>query len=356
MRTGWPAFGVPALVTVLAVAVIGCGGGGGVEQTPAATPTTLPGGTTTPEVTAQGTQTSEQIRAVQRLDDLAHLVQLACLDTNGDGTIDGGDTDPNALSDITGDGMVNEGDLALVRELQFTLPNGKPQGCVNGRGPGPDWQVSKPPDLNCAAGERGVLLLGVGGGAVDLAMPHNAAGARWMVEELSGKLGVPAQVASVAPGLVGTSQPQPDAEHWAFLFLSQRLREQPCLKTVILGHSHGGVLATATAARLEEAGLGRQILLTVLIDRVTYLYGGDTTSLPQSSPVFNVYLPVPGQEIAGAVIDQPNVENFDASGLQAPEQGDQGGELKPANHTTIDNSPDVLREVEQRVETALRGS
>jgi hypothetical protein len=292
---------------------------------------------------------SEQLRAVRRFNEQAELVQLACLDVNGDGVVDGNDADPNALPDITGDGRVNESDLALLGEAQLSLPNGKPQECAAGSGPDPDWQVSAPPNLDCAAGQQGVLLLAVGGGAVDLALLDNAAGARWMVEELSGALDVPAQIASVAPGLNATSAPQPDAERWAFAFLSQRLREQPCLQVAIVGHSHGGVLATATASRLEEAGLGGQILLTVLIDRATNLYAGDTTSIPQSSPVFNVYLTAPGQEIAGAAIDQANVENFDASGLRAPERGEEGGALAPITHTTIDNSEDVLREVEARV-------
>ena len=295
---------------------------------------------------------SEQLRAVRRFNDQADLVQLTCLDVNADGLVDANDADPATLPDISGDSAVTESDLALVREAQLTLPNGRPQDCAGG-GPNPDWQVSAPPDLDCAAGERGVLLLAVGGGAVDLARLNNAAGARWMVEELSGALGVPTQIASVAPGLYGTAEPQPDAERWAFAFLSQRLQEQPCLKAVILGHSHGGTLATATASRLEEAGLGGQVLLTVLIDRVTHLYSGDTTSIPQSSTVLNVYLPAPGQEVAGGVIDQSNVENFDASGVEAPEHGEEGGALGPANHTTIDNSPDVLREVKARVVLAL---
>jgi hypothetical protein len=296
---------------------------------------------------------SEQIRAVQRFNDQADLVQIACLDVNGDGSVDASDADSAALPDITGDGIVNESDLAIVRSVHFTLPNGRPQGCKNGRGPSPDWQVSAPRPLNCDAGEQGVVLLGVGGGAVDLATLDNAAGARWMVEEVSGKLNLSKQIASVAPGVNGSSQPQPDAEAWAFAYLSERLKEQPCLRTVLLGHSHGGTLATAVASRLEEAGQGGQILLTVLIDRVTFLYAGDTTSMPQNSPVFNVYLPAPGQDISGVEIDQPNVENFNASGLKAPQHGEMGGQLTPITHTTIDNSEDVLKQVELAVVRAL---
>ncbi len=291
----------------------------------------------------------EQIRAVRRFNERADPVQLACLDVNGDSAVDTNDADPAALPDITGDGLVNDSDLSVVRQVQFALPNGRPADCADGAGALPDWQVSEPPTLDCQTNDRGVLLLAVGGGAVDLATLHNAAGARWMVEELAADLDVPAQIASVAPGLNGTSEPQPDAEDWAFAFVSERLRERPCLKVVLLGHSHGGTLATAVAYRLEQNGQGGQILLTVLIDRVTCLYFGDTTSIPQSSPVFNVYLPAPGQDIAGHEIDQANVENLDASGMKAPERGELGGPLTPVNHTTIDNAKDVLREVANRV-------
>ncbi len=296
---------------------------------------------------------SEQLKAVQRFIDQADLVQIACLDANGDGVVDSADAGSPGLPDITGDGAVDEHDLAVVRSVQLSLPNGRPD-CSNGKGPDPDWQISAPPELNCDdPNAKGVLLLAVGGGAVDLALLGNAAGARWMVEETSVVLNMPKQIASVAPGLNGTGQPQPDAETFAFEFLSQRLTEQPCLKVVLLGHSHGGTLVTAVASRLEAAGQGGQILLTVLIDRVTWVYAGDTTSLPQSSPVFNVYLPAPGQENAGHEIDQPNVENFDASGLKAPEHGEEGGALKAVNHTTIDNSEDVLKQVELAVVKAL---
>ncbi|MDZ4278550.1 MAG: hypothetical protein U1B78_05370 [Dehalococcoidia bacterium] len=278
------------------------------------------------------------------------------MDGNGDGRIDAADANPATLPDITGDAVVDGQDTSLVGDVEFTLHDGGVAGCEDGRGPDPDWQVSAPPKLDCAAGERGVLLLAVGGGAVNLAVPDNAAGARWMVEQLSDELDVPTQIASVAPGLNGTSEPQRDAERWSFAYLSQRLREQPCLAVVLLGHSHGGVHATATASRLEEAGLGEQIALTVLIDRVTGLYAGDTASLPQSSRVFNVFLPPGADVIIGAAIDQPNVENWDAAGAEAPERGEEGGPLRPANHSTIDNSPAVLEEVKERVAAVLSGA
>jgi hypothetical protein len=288
----------------------------------------------------------EQLRSVERFNEQAGLLQVACLDVNDDGKVDSGDADPALLPDVTGDGRTDEEDTAIVENLALGLPSGRPVGCDEGRGPDADWQISEPPELDCLDPEaKGVLLLAMGGGAANLRTLDNAAGARWMVEELSGELDMPKQIASVAPGLNGTANPQPDSEEWTFSVLSQELQARPCMKVMLLGHSHGGALATSVAARLEEAGLAEQILLTVLVDRVTELYGGNSTSLPQSSLVFNIYLqPKPG-EVVGRAIDQENVENLDASGLLGPERGEEGGDLTPVTHTTIDNSEDVWERV-----------
>ena len=47
----------------------------------------------------------------------------------------------------------------------------------------------------------------------------------------------------------------------------------------------------------------------------------------------------------GAPRDAPYAENWDASGEKGPENGDQGGPLKPVNHTTIDNSESVKQRI-----------
>jgi hypothetical protein len=298
----------------------------------------------------------EQLRSVRRFNEQTELRQVACLDINVDGAVNAGDADAGEIPDVTGDGATTESDRSLLREVDFPVPDRAALDCDDGRGPNADWQVSAPPDLDCAAGERGVLFLAVGGGAVNLGNLENAAGARWMVENLSSELedlGVPTQIASVAPGLNGTDPAQPNAERWAFLFLAQRFREQPCLGAVLLGDSHGGVLVTALAAQLETAGLSDRLWLTVLVDRATALYSGDTASIPQASPVFNVFLPPAPNEIRGSAIEQANVENWDASGATAPEHGEEGGELQSVNHSTIDNSAAVLEEVRRRVIAAV---
>lgn len=291
-----------------------------------------------------------QLPAVRELVARSRLVRIACLDANGDGHVDASDADPALVTDLTGDGMVDDADLELVRSAELALPAGKPPECGSGQ-PAPDWQVSPPAAVDCARGRGGLIVIGVGGGAVELRNPAAAAGARWMLGELGEELSdrdVPHQLISVAPGLNGTEQPQPDAERWAAAYLELQLRRAPCLRAVLLGHSHGGVLVTAVAARLEQAGLGDRVLLAVLIDRAAVLYAGDTQSVPQAIPVLNVYQTNDGM-LRGAPIEQANVENWDASGEKGPANGDRGGRRKPVNHTTIDNSRAVLDAVTERV-------
>ena len=54
--------------------------------------------------------------------------------------------------------------------------------------------------------------------------------------------------------------------------------------------------------------------------------------------------------------NQPNVENWDASGEEGPSKGDQGGDLKAIDHGNIDNSPDVLDRIKDEVLEAVCGA
>ena len=290
-----------------------------------------------------------QLPAVERLVARSRLVRIACLDSNGDGWVDAADAGAG-LQDITGDGAVDDGDREVLRRVSLRLPAGRPPECAGGH-PAPDWQASPPADADCARGESGLLVLGVGGGAVELSNTKAAAGMRWMLEEIGDDLsarGVPHQLLSVAPGLGGTEQPQPDAETWASTYLSAELARRPCLRAVLIGHSHGGVVVTAVASRLEQAGLDDRVLLAVPVDRVTVLYAGDSASMPQTVRVFNVYQTNDGL-LPGAPIEQANVDNWDASRVRAPADGERGGRLRSVNHTTIDNSEAVLGKIRERI-------
>jgi hypothetical protein len=296
---------------------------------------------------------SKQLQAVKEFNEEAPLVRIACLDLNDDGRIDAVDADPTKLPDLTGDGKVDGDDAALVSELSLPLPEGRPDNC--NKMPEPDWQVTSPPAPTCAPGEAHVLVMGVGGGVAELAEIEHAAGARWMVTQLGNLLdavAVPKQLASVAPAVHVTDVPHATSEAWSVAFISFRLNQDPCLYVTLLGHSHGGAWATAVASRLEEGGFGQRILLTALIDRVTYLYSGDTASIPQTSPVLNIYL-ANGEALVGQAFNQPNVENWDATDVMAPAEGEEGGPLEPARHTTIDNSDVVLQAIGLRMLGAL---
>jgi hypothetical protein len=293
--------------------------------------------------------TPTEVSAVESFQQNSELIRIACLDVNSDGQLNASDAVQSRASDITGDGKVDESDLSVIRQTNLTVPGGRPKDCGS-RHP-TDWEVGPPAAIDCSVGRGGFIILGIGGGGVDLSTSTDAAGVRWMQVEISKvltALAVPNQLISVSPGLAGTEAPQPDAETWTATYVEQQLEAYPCLRVILLGHSHGGTGVTAIASRLENAGFAKQIGLSVLIDRVTVLYAGDTTSIPQSSLVFNIYLST-DEEIKGHEIDQPNVENWNATHTLAPEHGEQGGALMPVTHTTVDNSLAALDQIVVRI-------
>ena len=285
----------------------------------------------------------------------SQLVRIACLDVNNDGSVDIADADPQELVDITGDGAVDGADLEVIQGTDISLPGGKPAACASGQ-PIPDWQISPPAAVDCMAGERAVLVLGAAGGGFD---PNNgldgtsiAVGIRWMqvnIEEALDSQGIPAQLASLTPGLGSAGQPALDAEAWARTYLAAELARTPCLEVVMIGHSYGAMLVKAVAERLEEAGLSDRILLTILVDPIPFLYQGTVVAMPQVSPVFNVYQTNDTFFPHWHPVDQPNVENWNASGEFAPKDGDRGGPLMPVIHTTMDNAQGVSDRINSEV-------
>jgi hypothetical protein len=122
-------------------------------------------------------------------------------------------------------------------------------------------------------------------------------------------------------------------EAWLTHAVSVYLQRFPCLRVVMLGHSHGAITVVDIASRLE-ADYADRFIVGVSLDRVEFGYGGDKTSYPQRVPVFNIYeTNDPSGLLQGTPRDQPNVENWDASGETVDD--------KPVVHTTIDNAPSV---------------
>lgn len=344
------------LALLVSVAALACQGDSTRENTttPGAATPSLQASPTSPEPTSS-TSTNERRARVQALIDRSQLLQVACLDVNHDERVDAGDADSNELPDITGDGAVDEADRDVVRGVDFSLPDGRPPGCADGH-PTPDWQVTSPAVLDCGAGEAGVVILGGSGGGAPgpgrgLADPASASGLRWITVQIESALaaeGVASQLVVLTPGFNGTDGKALDAEAWALSYLRVALTTTPCLRVILIGHSFGGAMVETVALRLEVDGLGDRIILTVLIDSFNALYPGDREAMPQSSPVFNVYQ-TNDPLLRGRQIEQPNVENWDASAELAPEFGDAGGDaLVPVLHTNIDNSQAVADRVWER--------
>lgn len=280
----------------------------------------------------------------------ATFVQIECYDRNGDRVIDAADAaDPSQLPDLNADGARDDADAAFFRGVSIPLDPAKQDSACQGKNKdwGPEYLVahnSSPATVDCAQGPA-VLLLGVGGGVANL-KTNAAEGVRSIVDGLQQALadrGV--QTISVISGesVVAATNVHSSMEDWLTNATRVYLDRYPCLRVAIVGHSHGAVSAEVVSSRLEGA-YGPRFIEVVNVDRSTVLYLGDTQSWPSSVRVLNIY-ETTDSTLPGAPRDGANIENWDASGEKAPENGDKGGAIKPVNHTTIDNSDAVKQRI-----------
>ncbi len=282
----------------------------------------------------------------------ATFSQLACLDVNGDHRLNGDDAaDASKAPDFNADHDHDDQDAAFLRGIDIALDPAKQQeACSQGSNRAPEYLVAhgyfKPSDVSCGAGKRAVLLVGVGGGVVNLKEREDAAGVRSMIDGLQqayDKRGDQTIGVLAGPAIVGAQNVHGSMEEWLTHAVAVYLDRYPCLRVLLLGHSHGAVTVDVVASRLEGRYASR-IIEVVEVDRVTALYTGDTQARPRQVRAFNIY-EHNGGVLQGAAYDSPNAENWDASGEQAPKDGDKGGPLQPVNHTTIDNSKSVKQRI-----------
>lgn len=282
----------------------------------------------------------------------ATFSQIACLDKNEDGRINDADAaDPSKLPDFNADGDRDEDDAAFVRGVDIAL-NPDVDACSGKQEPeyavAHDYFASS--DVNCADGTKAVLLLGVGGGRVNLREKTDAAGIRKIIDALH-KAYDDRNVKTInvlaGPAVEGAQNAHSAMEQWLTHATRVYLDRFPCARLVAVGHSFGGVTADVVGARLEGEYAGR-IIAIVDVDRVEALYQGDTGSRPQQAPVFNIY-ETNDPVLRGKPYDSPNAENWDASGERGPSNGEQGGEQEPVRHTTIDNSEPVRERIVDEV-------
>lgn len=285
----------------------------------------------------------------------ATFSQLACLDNNDDNRISAEDSQPSGdVPDFNADDERDEQDTAFLQGVDIPLdPNRDKAPCEGDAKGAPEYLVAhgyfKPSDVSCDDGEEAVLLVGVGGGVVNLREQDDAAGVRRMIDALQQEyddrdvqtIGVIA-----GPAIVGAINVHGAMEQWISHAVRVYLERFGCLRVVLLGHSHGAVTADVAGAALEGE-FGERIIAVVSVDRVEQLYIGDLQSRPVSAPVFNLYETTDG--LRGAPYESPNVENWDATAEEGPSEGEEGGELEPVTHTTIDNSKSVRERVVDEV-------
>jgi hypothetical protein len=282
----------------------------------------------------------------------ATFSQLACLDANGDHRLNGDDTaDLSKVPDFNADHDHDAQDASFLQAIDIALDPAKQQeACSQGSNRAPEYLVAHgyfaPSDVSCDGGKRAVLLAGVGGGVVNLKEREDAAGVRSMIDGLQqayDKRGVQTIGVIAGPAIVGAQNVHGAMEEWMTHAVQVYLDRYPCLQVLLLGHSHGAVTADVVASRLEGRYAAR-IIEVVDVDRVDALYTGDTQSRPKQVRVFNIY-EHNGGVLQGAPYDAANADNWDASGEQAPKDGDKGGPLQPVIHTTIDNSKSVKQRI-----------
>jgi hypothetical protein len=293
----------------------------------------------------------------------ATFAQLACLDVNGDNRVNDGDAaNPSKLPDFNADRSRDDDDASFLRGVDIELDPARDKSVCNAKDKkSPEYLVAhgylSPSDVSCdEPGDKAVLLLGIGGGAVNVREKDDAAGVRKAVDELM-KAYDDEDVQTIGviagPAIGGAIRPHGAMEQWLTNAVRVYIERFPCLQAVVVGHSHGAVVADVIGAGLEDQYADR-IHAVVDIDRVEELYiDGDTQSRPDRVFVFNIFLS--HEPASTKEYNAPNAENWDASNVNAPSEGEEGGDPARPTHTTIDNSKDVHdRIVEEVVERPLQ--
>ena len=279
----------------------------------------------------------------------ATFSQLACLDKNGDHRLNAADAaDLSSVPDFNGDRKHDANDAAFFTGIDLEMdPAAQADVCKKGSAIGPEDEVAhgyfEPSNVSCANNAHPVLLVGVGGGVKSLRDKGDAAGIRSVIDGLQKSYdarGVDTIAVIAGPAMSGAMQPNTAMETWMTNAVRVYFDRYPCIRAVLVGHSHGGVTVDVIAAHLEDRYVARFIDV-VELDRNEYFYSGDTTSKPTQVHVLSIFETTSGILKGVPYLGAPNAELWDASNELGPENGDKGGALKPVTHTTIDNAQAV---------------
>lgn len=268
----------------------------------------------------------------------------------------GGETLLLACTDLDADGVLTSADRPEFGDLTIQLD---PAIACARPGRSADFYTGTPSDeriYSCDAVPPPALIVAVGSAGSDLLDPSSgeSMGVLQIVNDLqsradeAGLATIP--ILSVS-AIFGADPPQRSLELFLSQEIARRLEQMPCLRAVILGHSHGGATVTAVTAALDAEYARRTY--GVLIDRTTALYDRPETEYPQSIPLLNVYQLNEGWH--GIALNRPNVYDIDQSYERAPiaPSDDGGGRVAGVSHKTLDDSPGVQRLVVDAVMTWL---
>ncbi len=266
--------------------------------------------------------------------DSAHGVEsrlIACGDRNNDGVLDAGDGD-----DLAGVTIPLNANACAAEYGRADLLEAPPTAALTCDG------ANAPMIIVAAASAGSTLRDSTEGESTGLITIVNA------LQERATRAGIASQAIVVAPAIFGAEPPQTGMERWVENDLRHRLDALPCLRAVLIGHSHGGVTVTSVTSALDSRYGSR--MFGVLIDRTIALYDRDATEMPATTPLLNFYQLNEGWH--GVPLALPNVIDIDESAEHAPVAlSDGGGGDALVSHKTLDDSPGV----EQRIEDAVMG-
>ncbi len=260
------------------------------------------------------------------------IVQLlSCLDSNHDGHLDGADGPEFA-------------------GLEVTLA--PPKACNDPAHHADFFIGAQTAGYACGGAHDPLLIVAIASGGSDLldASAGESMGVLDIVNALrasAAAAGIGTETLLAASAIFGVDDfPQTHMSLFIEEQVRARLASMPCLRAVLIGHSHGGVTVTSATQGLEATYAAR--MYGVIIDRTDVIYDRPAPEMPDHTQILNVFQTNEGWH--GVPIHRPNVTNVDASREMAPiAPSDGGGPPALVSHKTLDDSPPVQRRIEDAV-------